>query len=139
MIGGSGEKKTLRMVAQYADASNLFGDVDRIRHLVGVLEEHCSTLDRDPAQITKTRLGSLILHDKADTALKVKEGIVSQSADPDRSAAMVSAGDADSIGEEVQAYLDAGLDGLIFNMPEVHDLEQVARAGELLSKLIPAA
>jgi F420-dependent oxidoreductase-like protein len=139
MIGGSGERKTLRMVAQYADGSNLFGDVDRIRHLVGVLEDHCAKLDRDPAEITKTRLGSLVLHDNADTAAKVKAGIVSASPDAERAAAMITAGDADAVGEEVQAYLDAGLDGLIFNMPEVHDLEQVQRAGELLSKLIPAA
>ena len=59
MIGGSGEKKTLRMVAQYADASNFFGDADRLRHLVGVLEGHCERLGRDPAEITKTRLGTV--------------------------------------------------------------------------------
>ena len=56
MIGGSGEKKTLRMVAQYADASNFFGDPERMRHLIGVLEGHCERLGRDPAEITKTRL-----------------------------------------------------------------------------------
>ena len=50
MIGGSGEKKTLRMVAQYADASNFFGDVERVRHLLGVLEGHCERLGRDPAR-----------------------------------------------------------------------------------------
>jgi F420-dependent oxidoreductase-like protein len=42
MIGGGGEKKTLRLVAQYADACNLFGDVERVKHLLGVLERHCA-------------------------------------------------------------------------------------------------
>jgi F420-dependent oxidoreductase-like protein len=63
MIGGSGEKKTLRMVAQYADASNFFGDPDRMRHLIGVLEAHCERLGRDPSEITKTRLGTVIIAD----------------------------------------------------------------------------
>jgi alkanesulfonate monooxygenase SsuD/methylene tetrahydromethanopterin reductase-like flavin-dependent oxidoreductase (luciferase family) len=44
MVGGSGERKTLRLVAQYADACNLFGDVERVRHLLGVLERHCDTV-----------------------------------------------------------------------------------------------
>src|SRR3954467_6446598 len=61
MIGGSGERKTLRMVAQYADACNLFGDVDRIRHLLGVLEGHCEAVGRDPAEITKTRMGVAVV------------------------------------------------------------------------------
>jgi F420-dependent oxidoreductase-like protein len=139
MIGGSGEKKTLRMVAQYADGSNLFGDVDRIRHLVGVLEEHCAKLDRDPAEITKTRLGSIILHDTHDTAQKLKDSHAAASADPERVGAMITAGDTDSVGEQIQGFLDAGLDGLIFNMPQVYDLEQVERVGKLLSKLVPAA
>ena len=69
MIGGSGEKKTLRMVAQYADASNFFGDADRMRHLIGVLEGHCERLGRDPSEITKTRLGTIVIaptHEEAE-------------------------------------------------------------------------
>lgn len=139
MIGGSGEKKTLRMVAQYADGSNLFGDVEQIRHLVGVLDGHCERLGRDPAEITKTRLGSLILRDSDEAAQAAKAERVAKAADPARAAAMTTAGNAESVAEQVQAYLDAGLDGLIFNMPEVYDIEQVKAAGTLLSELIPAA
>ena len=61
LIGGSGERKTLRMVAQYADGSNLFGDVERVKHLLGVLEGHCETLGRDPGEITKTRMGRVYI------------------------------------------------------------------------------
>src|SRR5215208_4991180 len=68
MVGGSGEKKTLRMVAQYADASNFFGDPERMRHLIGVLEGHCERLGRDPAEITKTRLGTVIIADTQEEA-----------------------------------------------------------------------
>ncbi|CCH30830.1 Luciferase-like monooxygenase [Saccharothrix espanaensis DSM 44229] len=55
LIGGGGEKKTLRMVAQYADACNLFGgDKDQVRHKLDVLRGHCDTFGRDIATIDKT-------------------------------------------------------------------------------------
>ncbi|TIC86447.1 LLM class F420-dependent oxidoreductase [Nocardioides sp. GY 10127] len=53
LIGGMGERKTLRLVAQYGDACNLFGtDPEVIGHKLGVLREHCERLGRDPAEIT---------------------------------------------------------------------------------------
>jgi alkanesulfonate monooxygenase SsuD/methylene tetrahydromethanopterin reductase-like flavin-dependent oxidoreductase (luciferase family) len=45
-------------------------------------------------------------------------------------------GDADAVGEQVQALLDAGLDGLVVNMPDAHDLEAVALAGSVLHPLL---
>ena len=54
MIGGQGEKKTLRMVAQYADESNLLGTDDDIPRKLEVLAEHCERLGRDRSEITVT-------------------------------------------------------------------------------------
>jgi F420-dependent oxidoreductase-like protein len=55
MIGGSGERKTLRLVAQYADACNLFGaDVETVAHKLEVLDRHCEDVGRDPAEVTRT-------------------------------------------------------------------------------------
>lgn len=54
MIGGGGEKKTLRLVAQYADACNLFSDPTVVAHKLGVLRAHCEQLGRDYAAIEKT-------------------------------------------------------------------------------------
>jgi F420-dependent oxidoreductase-like protein len=56
LIGGGGEKRTLRLVAQYGDACNLFGGPDDVRHKLDVLERHCADVGRDPAEITKTIL-----------------------------------------------------------------------------------
>ena len=56
MIGGQGEKKTLRMVAQYADESNLVGDNAAIPRKLEVLAEHCDRVGRDRAEITVTKL-----------------------------------------------------------------------------------
>jgi F420-dependent oxidoreductase-like protein len=58
LVGGSGERRTLRLVARHADACNLFGDADRVRHKLAVLERHCAAAGRDPAAITVTHLGA---------------------------------------------------------------------------------
>lgn len=59
MIGGGGERKTLRLVAKYADMSNFFGDADAIRHKIDVLRAHCAEVGRDIGAITVSRLGTL--------------------------------------------------------------------------------
>ena len=69
VIGGSGERKTLRLVAQYGDGCNLFGDVERVRHLLGVLDRHCEDVGRDPSEITRTRMAGVIIgatHEEAE-------------------------------------------------------------------------
>ena len=62
LIGGSGEKKTLRLVAQYADACNLFAapDSEVLRHKLDVLKAHCERLGRDYSRIEKTTLGTAL-------------------------------------------------------------------------------
>ena len=56
LVGGSGERRTLRLVARHADACNLFGDPATVRHKLGVLHEWCEAEGRDPAEITVTHL-----------------------------------------------------------------------------------
>jgi alkanesulfonate monooxygenase SsuD/methylene tetrahydromethanopterin reductase-like flavin-dependent oxidoreductase (luciferase family) len=56
LVGGSGERTTLRLVARHADACNLFGDPETVRHKLAVLAEHCAAEGRDPATIEVTHL-----------------------------------------------------------------------------------
>ena len=56
MIGGGGEQKTLRLVAQYADATNVFGDGPRLAHKFAVLREHCERLGRRYEEIERSTL-----------------------------------------------------------------------------------
>jgi F420-dependent oxidoreductase-like protein len=135
MVGGSGERKTLRMVAQYADASNFFGDVERIEHLVGVLEGHCERLDRDPAEITKTRLGTIVVAPTQEEAeRKAESNPLARFVPADRRATWV-VGDPDTVAEKCSELLEAGLDGLIFNSPYSHELESIELIGKTLGPL----
>ena len=59
MIGGGGEQKTLRLVAQYADATNVFGDGPRLAHKYAVLREHCERLGRPYAEIERSTLQTI--------------------------------------------------------------------------------
>jgi F420-dependent oxidoreductase-like protein len=60
LIGGMGERKTLRLVARYADMWNGFGDPETIRHKLSVLDEHCRDVGRDRSEVETTRLGTPI-------------------------------------------------------------------------------
>jgi len=56
LIGGGGEQRTLRLVAQYADASNLFGGPEQLAHKYSILAEHCAAVGRDFAEIERTNM-----------------------------------------------------------------------------------
>jgi F420-dependent oxidoreductase-like protein len=71
LIGGGGERKTLRLVAQYADACNLSGDTATVAHKLQVLRQHCEDVNRDPAEIEVTV--SLREPDDATPAMVVAE------------------------------------------------------------------
>ena len=132
VVGGSGERKTLRMVAQYADGCNLFGDPERARHLLGVLDGHCERLGRDPGEITKTSMaGIAIAESERDARLKLdamRAAGVPRA--PDRT---TTAGTPDRILERAHALRDVGIEGLTITMPDSHDLEAVTLAGETLA------
>jgi F420-dependent oxidoreductase-like protein len=136
MIGGSGEKWTLRLVAERADACNLFGDVDTIAHKVSVIEQHCADVGRDPAEITKTRLGTLIIgetHEQAEAKLPAVAKLRNMSVEDVRKAATV--GSPDEVLEQCRALLAAGLDGLLFNLFDAQEIAPVELAGETLNRL----
>jgi F420-dependent oxidoreductase-like protein len=111
MIGGMGEQKTLRLVAQYADACNLFvyGGADQVRHKLDVLRGHCEDVGRDYEEIERTGLGTANLATGAMTA----EDVI-------------------GLCREMN---DAGIEHLIFNMPNVNEIEPLETFRE---KIIPA-
>lgn len=72
LIGGSGEKKTLRTVARYADIWNMVGaeDIGRMRHKVDVLEKHCDDVGRDPSEIERSVFFSPVIRDTEGAAME---------------------------------------------------------------------
>ena len=108
MIGGGGERKTLRLVAQYADACNVFGGPERIAHKYAVLREHCERLGRPYEEIERSTL---------------------QSVDLD-------AQSADELVERFGALGDAGAQHILFSVRGVSEVSKLERLGaEMLPQL----
>jgi F420-dependent oxidoreductase-like protein len=132
VIGGSGERKTLRMVAQYADGCNFFGDPERARHLLGVLERHCENVGRDPGEITKTvMMPFAIAETEAD--VRAKLDALRAAGVPERRVAAMTAGTPEQILERAHAFRDVGIEGVTFSLPDVHDLEALTLAAGTLA------
>jgi F420-dependent oxidoreductase-like protein len=129
LIGGGGEKRTLRLVARYADYCNIFGDVATVRHKLAVLREHCEAVGRDPASITVSRLSTLVITDSAEETAGTWELLNSAEG---MDASGFNVGTEDEIVAQVEELAGAGVDYCIFNMP-VSGVDAVRRAGELLA------
>jgi F420-dependent oxidoreductase-like protein len=129
MIGGSGERRTLKLVAQYADLCNVSGGAATLRHKLDVLRRHCDDVQRDPGEITTTRLGTLVLTADADETARVRSFL--EEVTGDGFAEQFTVGEADEVVKQVGELAATGVDSHIFNMP-LSDPATVARAGELL-------
>jgi F420-dependent oxidoreductase-like protein len=136
LVGGSGERKTLRLVAQYADGCNVFGDVARARHLMGVLDGHCEAVGRDPSAITRTRMGAAFVAPTHEQGLRKLDAAKQAGLPEERARMLALAGGPEAIAEQTQAFLDVGIEGLTLSIPDVHDLETVALVGETLGPML---
>ena len=100
MIGGGGEKVTLRIAAQHADEWNVWGTVDILEHKMAVLDAHCENVGRDPAEIERSAVALLFLSDDEAFLSKVR---LRGSAMP------ANIGGVAEIVDAVGAYRDAGV------------------------------
>jgi F420-dependent oxidoreductase-like protein len=135
MIGGQGEKKTMRLMAEHAEMANLTAAFDDLPHKLEVLAGHCATAGRDFDTLNKTPLCSIVVGDTMETAQTMRNTFLSaRGLDwdtlDDATRAIVGArlvvGDADAVGERIRGVIDLGIDGITFNMPaNGHDLEAV--------------
>ena len=115
MIGGGGEKQTLRVVAKYADACNLFGGPQTIKAKLEVLKKHCSEVGRDYNEIVKSNLMTVIIaedkQDLADALVGIREpGVSDEELDE-----MLLYGNPDEVAAKIERLIQAGLQYLIVN------------------------
>jgi len=143
MIGGSGEKKTLRMVAQYADLGNLTCDPAEVPRKLEALAGHCDRLGRDRGEIVLSWNRSACIapttaEAEADrNAFLATRGMDYTSLPADIQAmidAVLVVGDAATVGEKFAEWKATGIDGFTVSLPaQGHMPDKVALLGEVLS------
>ena len=124
-IGGSGEQITLRLVAEYADACNIGGDVPTLRHKFAVLQEHCQAVNRPYDDIIRsTSLEDVVLLRPGETS--------EQAIERAQSATGVSfVGTSQQLADKIHELVEAGVTYVIVSFPRVaYDLEPVYRFAE---------
>ena len=114
MIGGGGEKRTLRLVAEYADLCNVTGDATTVAHKIDVLHRHCADVGRDPADITVTWLTPLILTTSDENTAEVR-AMVEAGGSPEEVAGF-TIGQTAEIPDLVAGHLRAGVEEVIFSV-----------------------
>jgi F420-dependent oxidoreductase-like protein len=121
MIGGSGEKKTLRMVAQYADESNLTCETHEIPQKLEALAGHCERLGRDRSEIKVTKLMNALVAPTMEQAEDDLQAMAEVKGLSEEVLELVKAvaiyGDPDTVGEKLAEAMAQGLDGLTINLP----------------------
>ncbi|HUI49614.1 MAG TPA: LLM class F420-dependent oxidoreductase [Acidimicrobiia bacterium] len=145
MIGGSGEKKTLRLVAQYADESNLTAPAAEVPRKLDALAAHCERLGRDRSEITVSRHINVCIADTHDGAYHeiVKflsgRGLDVESMDAamrDQILDMLVWGDADEVGERLTSIMESGIDGVTCSLPaNGWEPERVEQLGATATKV----
>jgi F420-dependent oxidoreductase-like protein len=146
MIGGSGEKKTLRLVAQYGDESNMTAQPQEIPRKLDALAAHCERLGRDRSEITVTQhlnVGIADTHEQAYemiVAFLAERGIDIATMDEavrDEILRLVIWGDEDEVGEKLAAQRQPGVDGFTISLPGQGDTpERVEQLGRVARKVL---
>lgn len=103
MVGGGGEKVTLRITARYADEWNVWGTVETMIHKMKILDRHCEDIGRDPKNIQRSAVALLFLSDDDKYIQQIRETV-------DRA---LIAGNLAEVQDTVKAYQEAGVDELL--------------------------
>lgn len=131
MIGGSGERRTLKIVAKYGDACNIFGSVETVRKKLDVLRRHCHSVGKDYDSIVKSKLGHVVIHKDKEKVAQATKGMSEE-----RRREFAIYGTPEEVRRQVEAFRDAGLDYLIVNLEPRRDLEALELfGGEVVKKL----
>ncbi len=133
LIGGGGEKVTLKLVAQYGDACNVGGDISTITHKFAVIKEHCETLGRDYESIHRTSSAFCVVGDTESAALATLKPAERELLERQRPAAIV--GNLDTVRQRLAQLEEAGVQELILSFPGSTRLEPLrAFAREFIKK-----
>jgi len=131
LIGGGGERRTLRILAKHGDIGHWFGgQLEDLKRKKGVFEQHCADVGRDPSEVTILVGAGMVLAQNDREARAIMDALP-----PERRAMIRVMSTVDEAAEFLRPYLDAGFGGFTLNNPTLPTPEAIGRAGELIKML----
>jgi F420-dependent oxidoreductase-like protein len=133
VVGGGGERRTLKLAARYADAANVMGGLDVVRRKAAVLRQHCLDAGRDPASVTLSHLSTVLVgRDDAQVAEQV-ESRRPRRRSAESYAATVNAGTvADQVGR-LRELAEAGVGEVAMRLPNIAGGASLEVFGEVIA------
>jgi alkanesulfonate monooxygenase SsuD/methylene tetrahydromethanopterin reductase-like flavin-dependent oxidoreductase (luciferase family) len=126
MIGGGGEKRTLRVVARHADQWNTFGSPDDFRRKIGVLREHCREAGRSFDEIEISWAGGVgITHTPSEKDTLVRAFAEVWKVPPEKADGMLLVGTREEVRERVERFIEAGVTHFIVATTTPYDLASI--------------
>ena len=140
MIGGSGERRTLRVVARHADMWNMGGTPDELRHKDAVLREHCAAVGRDEAEIERTVACKMVIRDDPAEARAVyRRQLVANTAPLERLESPTAwLGTPAQVAAQIREFTAFGFWTVIIEMPAPYDVETLERFATEVRPLVEA-
>jgi F420-dependent oxidoreductase-like protein len=130
LVGGGGERRTLRLAARYADAANVFGDVAAVRHKASVLRTHCQAAGRE---VSLTHLSTALVGDDDRQVAALVERLRPRRVDPAGYAASVNAGTVDDHVGRFRELAEAGVSEVMVRLPDLTDPAPLERMAKVIA------
>ena len=127
LIGGGGERVTLKLVARHGDANNVGGGFATVQRKEAILVEHCEAIGRDPSEIERTTsLGTVIIRDSRAEAERIQRGIFERNGNA-RLWTDQPVGTPEDVAAILEPYLEIGYRHFIAGFPSPYDEESMTR------------
>jgi len=134
MVGGSGERYTLKIIAKYANACNLFGSAETIKRKLSILNEHCKSVGRNYDSILKTKLGFIVIDNDKKMLEKRIQQIISKGIPEERVGEFVIYGTPEDVLKQIQLLEEVGIQYLIVDLEPHRELEALEIFGNSIIK-----
>ncbi|HVM29791.1 MAG TPA: LLM class flavin-dependent oxidoreductase [Candidatus Limnocylindrales bacterium] len=141
LVGGGGEKVTLKLVARHADMNNVGGGFENVRRKEEILRQHCADVGRDESEIERTaNIGPIIIRDTVEEAQRALVDIFQHNGGAKmwagRSPADQPVGPPEVVAEALAPYLGIGYRHLVVGLPSPYDEETMARLAQEVRPLL---
>ena len=133
MVGGSGERQTLKIIAKYADACNLFGSAETIKRKLSILNEHCKNIGRDYDSILKTKLGFIVVdNDREMVEKRIQQ--ISKVIPEEQVRDIITYGTPEDVLKQIELLEDVGIQYLRVDLEPNRELEALEIFGDSIIK-----